>query len=413
MSTARRRAAYVIVAALLMRTLWAALVPVDPVSDSAMYDTFARRLASGLGYSYPDGSATAYWPVGPSAIYAFFYWTFGSTPIVIACANVAFGTALAWVVYLLTRRMFGGEAALWSGMIIAFWPLLIEFTTVLSSELPSALLIGLALLLWKPTGRPKDNVGFALAVVAASFMRPTALPLLALMPVAALNGHRKWRLALDQLAVIVCVSALVIAPWVVRNVKVTGAPVLISSNFGVNLWMGNNASSNGGYMRVPDQLERLKPEQVRDRVMKEQALRFIIDNPVQYARLCLQRIWMTFSRETIGVAWNERVLPQPLIPWLKIVSTGYWMAMFSAGLLGLYAFVRQGSRNLLEPAVLTPAVLILPAIVVVGQDRYHFALIPFVAIFAGFLFSRRHRDLQTNARATALHPCGSAVPMDV
>ncbi len=70
-------------AALAVRLLWAACVPVDPVSDGVLYDAFARSMVEGHGYAFADGTLTEYWPVGTSAVYALLYYIFGIHPWVV------------------------------------------------------------------------------------------------------------------------------------------------------------------------------------------------------------------------------------------------------------------------------------------------------------------------------------------
>jgi 4-amino-4-deoxy-L-arabinose transferase-like glycosyltransferase len=391
----RRRAFFIVIAiAFLLRVLWSLLVPIDPVSDSAMYDTFARRIAAGHGYSYPDGTFTAYWPVGPSALYGFIYWLFGPSYLGVLGLNVCLGTALVAAVYLLAEREWNTRAAVCAGAIAACWPLLIQFTTVFSSELPFMLLTTLALLAWKGSGSGvRRTAATAVLLVAAAFMRPTALPLLLVLPLAGLVQHRKVPLAFRQVAVFLIVASLLIAPWALRNQRLFGQPVLVSTNFGVNLWMGNNPATDGGYMPLPDRAELAgKSEVERDAMLEKEAKAFIASNPLRYLRLCIQRIFTSFGRETIGVAWNGTSLPEPSKLPLKAVSTAYWLAMLAFAIVGVGFFLRTSASRVLHPFVITPALLASSGILIVGQDRYHMPVIPFVALFAGALLSLRlHR----------------------
>jgi hypothetical protein len=77
----------ILLLAIFLRVLWAYIVPVDPVADSFLYNEFAKSIASGNGYAFPNGDITVYWPVGTSAIYAVLYKVFGVSflPIVLIC----------------------------------------------------------------------------------------------------------------------------------------------------------------------------------------------------------------------------------------------------------------------------------------------------------------------------------------
>jgi 4-amino-4-deoxy-L-arabinose transferase-like glycosyltransferase len=401
----RRRAFFLVIAiAFLLRVIWALLVPIDPVSDSAMYDTFARRIAAGHGYSYPDGTLTAYWPVGPSALYASIYWLFGPSYVGAVGLNVCMGTALVAAVYLLAEREWNSRTAVYAGAITACWPLLIQFTTVFSSELPFMLLITVALLAWSDSeSGVRRTAVTAISLVAAAFMRPTALPLLIVLPLAGFVRHRKLLLAFRQVAVSLIVASLLIAPWALRNQRLFGSPVLVSTNFGANLWMGNNPGTEGGYMPLPDRADLAgKSELERDAMLEKEGKAFIASDPLRYLRLCVQRAFTSFGRETIGVAWNSNSLPEPSKLPLKVVATGYWLAMLAFAVVGVAFFLRASPSRVLHPFVITPALLASSAILIVGQDRYHMPVIPFVALFAGALLSVRfHRTPAADAGQTS------------
>jgi len=138
----------VLAVAFLLRLAWAALIPVLPVSDGVVYDQFALSIANGQGYAYPDGSLTVFWPVGTSAIYALLYRLFGHDLSVIAGFNVVLGVSIVWLTHRLAIRYFNAPVAVMAAWAIAIWPVLIQFTTVLASELPFIVLLLSALCVW-------------------------------------------------------------------------------------------------------------------------------------------------------------------------------------------------------------------------------------------------------------------------
>jgi 4-amino-4-deoxy-L-arabinose transferase-like glycosyltransferase len=383
----------ILLLAFALRLGWTLLVPVIPQSDSAIYDIFAREIAAGRGYVFPAGNPTVYWPVGPSALYGAAYALLGTGKWVVPALNMLMGVALVAAVQRLAQRRFGPEAGWISAMILALWPTLIQFTTVLSSELPFMLLLAAALVVKdeaRCSGWVRSVVVTAL-LVGAAYMRPTALPLIVLLPLLDFAVHRQLRRTVFQVALALLVTSALIAPWVLRNQALFGTPVLISANFGVNLWMGNNESSSGDYMPLP----ALPPglgEVERDAMLKERAIRFIRANPDDYVRLSAGRIVQSFGRETIGVSWNQAALPGQVQTLLKIVSSAYWLTSLLLSLGGLWLFLRGGLKRLFDPLIVVPALLAAPAILIVGQDRYHIPVIPFVALFAAlFLLNRLWR----------------------
>ena len=370
-----------------LRLGWALLVPVTPVSDAVVYDLLARQIAAGHGYAFSEGNPTVYWPVGPSALYGAFYGLLGAHVWVVALLNLVMGSALVAGIYRLARLRFGERAARLAGLIAAVWPAWIQFTSALNSELPFALLLVAALLARTEARLPgwARLIVSTVLLVAAAYMRPTILPLIVLFPLLDQAYRKPVRTAL-HLGLAIAIAAALLAPWAERNRALFGAPVLISANFGANLWMGNNPASNGGYMPLPD--VETRNEVTRDAYFKERALAFIRTNPGDYLRLCAMRIARSFDRETIGVVWNQYSIPPRFQPALKLVSSAYWLTMFLLSLIGVVLFLWKRPTRIFDPLVVTPGLFAAVALLVVGQDRYHMPMMPFVAIFAALAIER-------------------------
>jgi hypothetical protein len=379
----------VLAVAFLLRLAWAALIPVLPVSDGVVYDQFALSIANGQGYAYPDGSLTVFWPVGTSAIYALLYRLFGHDLSVIAGFNVVLGVSIVWLTHRLAIRYFNAPVAVMAAWAIAIWPVLIQFTTVLASELPFIVLLLSALCVW---GSARGHWGlrtalWAALLCAASYVRPIAWPLLFLLPTLDWIRHRHLRAALASMALALATAAALFAPWMYRNYTVFGQAVLVSANGGSNTWMGNNPQSTGAYMHMPPTPGMNEVE--RDRHLGRQAMAFIAEHPREYLRLALRRIGITYSRETIGVAWNETALiahfGSPVLGAMKIVSSLYWWLILLLGMLGAGRLSARGMRGFMfHPLVVALAYLALIPVLTVGQDRYHIPLDPLLAIFAAY-----------------------------
>ncbi len=374
---------------IMVRLIWALLVPVVPVSDSLSYGLFAGRLSRGLGYTWLDGSASAFWPVGTSAIYALLYRLFGTGHGVIVGFNILLFVPILLLSMRLTARWFGAHAAAISGVMLAFWPMQIEFTTILASELIFTTLVLIIVALWDAESLSPLRRGILLGIMlaVASYVRPTALLLTCvLMLSAAARGQGARRLPAVVISVVV--AALLIAPWAVRNSREFHRPVLLSTNGGVTLWMGNHANSGGGYAEVPAEFAGLD-EATRDERMGGIAKAYIRAHPGQFVWNSLRRLQDTFGRETIGIAWNEpglvRAFGPRVLVGLKLVSQAYWLAVLALGLAGfvLLAMSLGVWRAVSHPGAITWLYFAGVHAVIVSQDRYHFPVTPYIAGFAG------------------------------
>lgn len=383
-------------AALLLRLVWAALVPIVPLADSFLYDGFAKSIAFGEGYAFPGGGLTVYWPVGASAVYATIYKLFGTGGGATAIFQSILGAVIVLLTWRLARRYSGPKAAGLAAWLVGCWPLLIEFTTILASELIFIALVLAALNAWAADRlRPILRACLWGALIAgATYVRPTAWPLLVIFPVCGWLVDRRWRHALLTFAVSALTAALLFAPWVYRNYQLFGSFVLVAANGGPNLWMGNNPDSNGGYMPLPERAFANEVE--RDRFYGGEAIAYIKSHPIEYLKLSVRRAVMTYDRETIGVVWNQSGISQRFgssaLQPLKLLSTAYWLPMLLLGAWGVWR-----SRQLRELARVWPALAALAffavvPILTVAQDRYHVPIDPLLAIFVSWgLFGFRGR----------------------
>jgi len=390
--------ALIVTVALLLRLAWAALVPAVPVSDGIVYDAFARSLAAGHGYAFPDGTPTAYWPVGTSAVYALLYRLCGGGAAVIAGFQALLGAAIVALTWRLARYTFGRTAAGVSAWLVAVWPLLIEFTTIFASELLFIAVVLAALNVWISLRVPWVHrmALWGACVAAATYIRPTALPLLVAFPVVQCVVERDWR-ALKGVVPAALAATILFVPWVWRNFALFDSFVLVSANGGVNLWMGNNPDSTGGYIELP--ARQFANEAERDRYFGGVALQYIRGHPGEYAKLTARRTRITYDRETIGVDWNAAGLGsqyQAIAPVLKVVSSAYWWTLLLLGATGFVLATGRPQVFAAWPLLTACAYFALFPVLTVGMDRYHVPVDPMLAILAGYLLT--HRLQQANVQ---------------
>ena len=377
--------------ALLVRVIWACFIPVNPVSDSFLYDAFAKSIASGNGYAFPNGDITVYWPIGTSAIYAVLYKLFGVSHLAIVIFNVIIGVLIVYLSYAIAQRYLGQKSAQITAILVACWPILIEFTTILASELIFICLVLAAVYVWGTKTLSPFLRAFiwGALICAATYVRPTALPLLALLPALAWFAEGNIRTCIVSFCIATLAAALLFSPWAYRNYQQFGEFVLVSANGGVNLWMGNNANSNGGYTELPsiDVKNNVKNEVERDHYFKREAIQFIKDNPQAYLKLAALRAVITYKAETIGIVWNgyiEKNVEKSELLALKLISSLYWWLMLVLAGVGVYKILKDRKLKLFHPLLMVPAFFFIFPVLTVAQDRYHLPINPFLAMFAAY-----------------------------
>jgi 4-amino-4-deoxy-L-arabinose transferase-like glycosyltransferase len=411
-SLSRPTVAVVLGIAFAARVLWALVVPVQPISDSMAYDTFARSLAAGDGYGWNPNEPSAYWPVGTSGVYAALYAVFGLSYVPLVVLHVLLGTASVLFTMLLTARWFGRRAAVCAGALFAVWPSQVEFTTVLASEPIFVFLVLLALWHWSRPAGPSWGrlVGVGVALGLASLVRPQALLIPVVFGGVELFRRSPWKTVLARTAVVSVVLLAVILPWSIRNYRVFDTFVLISTNGGTNLWMGNNPDTDGTFMALPKRTDGMS-EPERDRTLKQEAVRHIKSEPVRFASRTVSKLVRLHDRETIGLVWNpgfrER-FGSRAEGIAKAVSTAFWLAVLGLAIVGgALLFRRSGVLGFL--GAMAPMLWLYFALthaVIVIQDRYHFPSIPFIASLAGVSLAALLdlRDRRSNVRAVGAPP---------
>jgi len=391
--------AVLILVAVVIRIVWLSLVPVIPISDSHAYDTFARNLLTYGTYGWTKDQPSAFWPPGTSFLYVAVYKVFGANLIDIAVLNVGLSATLILSVVRVTIRFYGRDAAVFAGLVLALWPTLIAFTTILASELPYVVLTTLALDAWTTPNRQLMLRGCiaGLFLGAAALVRPIALVLPILFGTSIyLSGSlsREWAFAQLRLSVLsLVVMAAVVAPWTWRNLQLYGKAVPVSTNGGITFWMGNSPGTNGGYMDIPARLGGLNDYE-QSRILEKEARQFIIDNPGLFVRRTLYKLFQLYSNESIGIVWNARGIEarfsEASVTLLKRVTQTTWLLILLIAFYGAIVRVRLDGlrRAICSPIVSSIGMYSLVHAIVVSQDRYHLAFAAQIAMLAGTGLSR-------------------------
>jgi 4-amino-4-deoxy-L-arabinose transferase-like glycosyltransferase len=137
----------VALAARLAVVAWAARA-FPPTADGFYYDTLARRLAEGHGFTWawPDGAVTyaAHYPIGYPALVALVYAIFGAHPWLAMTENALLGGASAVAVYELLAVATRPRLAAAGAIVVALHPALVPYTAALMTEGVTASLLVIA-----------------------------------------------------------------------------------------------------------------------------------------------------------------------------------------------------------------------------------------------------------------------------
>lgn len=384
---------WILLLALGLRLIWAWWIPVIPLSDGEAYDAFARTLVEHGTFGWNVTQPTAFWPPGTTFLHAALYWIFGFNYLPIVAANIALSLGVIVICARLAARFWGSRIATLTALILALWPTLVMYPTILASELPFLFLTLLSLDVWSNENIRsfRKGLGVGLLLGLAALVRPQALLLPLLFAFcAAANAGMAWAAIRSQLQLLIpagIVMSILIAPWTWRNYQLYGEPVLISTNGGITLWMGNTPGTDGRYMYVPEEFGAL-PENERARAMGLQAKAYIQEDPIGFIIRAARKVVILYSNESVGVGWNaegvRQALGEPWVHGLKRFTQVTWALILALALAGFGAVIRQKGwfKTLTSP--ITLSILYFTAIhsVVVSQERYHLAFAGQLAILA-------------------------------
>ena len=213
----------------------------------------ARSIAAGHGFSSPlrfgeTGPTAWFTPIYPYLTAGVFkIWGIFSdeSRLIIETLNCVFGALTVIPIYGIANRVFGKNVASGAAWAWVFLPASFFFAITWIWDTALAALF-LALIFWATLAMREANsiwpwAGYGALWVTGVLINPS---LLSLFPFLA--GWALWQSHRDSLsrvkfsAATLLVFAIGLAPWTVRNYRVFGKFIVLRSNFGLELWLGNN-----------------------------------------------------------------------------------------------------------------------------------------------------------------------------
>lgn len=370
----------------------------SPGVDAEFHDYWARGLATGnwtppAGYENPSIQGTPFLrPPGYPYFLAAIYRCFGTGYLMPRVVQMVLGLAGAALAFVVGRRWFGRMVgAVWAALMAVYWAFIYfeaEFhAPVLMIFLTLGLVFAMALWAERPSpGRAAvSGVLFGLSALVlpnvllfgpAAFAwmlyvkrrrgesPPTALPD-DRYPAVRRAGVTAAPLFLGFLHGIVfsIAAAVAISPAAIRNYRVCGRFIPITTNAGVNLYIGNHEGAEGYCLVEIPELGKFEtcfdyPALVRqltaklgrqlsdpdvDEYFRDEAMRYIRANPGEFVRLTAKKALMFWGPSEVSHN-KEDELERRHYAALHVVPIGFGF-VFATAAAGLAAFA-IGKRGL-------------------------------------------------------------------
>lgn len=254
----------------------------QPLSDAYDYHILALNISEHGIFGY-DTIHTAYRPIGYPFLLSVVYTLF---PFYKA-GQIFQSLLIVWSGYLIYHIILFINSHKKSAIVGAFIWLFIPVTIgqsllLLSEPLCTLLLLLSTYILIKKTNKYWHFIS-GIILGYSILTRPTALiPIIVLLLIYLYKKKSLYKHVIPSIIIMVLGILCAITPWMIRNYVVFGKPQL-TTNGGINFWIGNNDQANGSYKftHEPPELINIKNEIQRDSIGYALGLQYIIENPLK------------------------------------------------------------------------------------------------------------------------------------
>jgi hypothetical protein len=357
----------------------------------------ARSLATGHGFAdpflhYPFVTA---WlaPVYPWLVsFAHLIFRLEGHPVAIygQVLNILFSGATCYPIYYLGKRVFGERVAIASAWLWVFLPvaILLPIEWVWDQDISAFLLVSLILFTYylRDSSAPQHWTAYGLLWAVAALTNPTLCVTLPF--VAGWLLFQRWLRSLPNniplFARFALFFILALTPWTIRNYYEAGGLMFVKSNFGLELWLGNNEKVTGVYEHTLHPMENyeeftllaLNNEKTYNRIKQQQAMAFIKAHPATFAKLTWNRFLDTWTG-IYDVVLDTYI--QPLhIPRLWVRFSALFSIVAFAGLV--VAFWTKALESF--PLTICMIVFPIPYYLTHSSLRYRHPIDPILCILA-------------------------------
>jgi len=394
-----------------------------PIMDAAYHDEWARRIAAG---DWVGDEVFFRAPLYPYFL-GVLYRVFGPNPLAVRLVQFAIGALTCVLLYLLGRRAAGLAVGVLAGLMAALYGPLIYFEGELLLPVVEAFFTVAMLLCvsWAldPSRPPQPDqeadrpcaasqgggwLRWLLVGLCCGLFAITRPNVLAFLPVflGYLVRRLGWRNGLRSGLAVGFGTALCVFPVATRNYLVGGDLVLVSSQGGLNFYIGNNPQSDGttavipgtratwwgGYrdaVRIAEQEagRRLRPSEV-SAFWGRKALAFIASQPGAWLKLSLRKLLLFWH----GFELPNNMQLYAISRFSPLMGALLWQAgplCFPFGVVAPLGLVGAGlalaqRRQTLTPSLLFLATYSLATVAFFVCARYRVPCLPPLILLAAF-----------------------------
>lgn len=375
----------------------------NPAGDSRVFFNRSQEILSGDLI----GSKIFFYSSPPYPYFlALIFWLFGNNFFVLGFIQILIGSANCLLIFLLAKKLSNGKKipSFIAGMFAALYGLLTFFDASLFMIFLTLVFVNITFLLlieYKESHRASFAFLAGIALGLAALDRTNTL---LFTPIAAwfLAGEYsfKWRKWKWKPAILFIVGTItMIVPITIRNYIVGKDFVLVSSNAGVNLYIGNNPQTLGVFhlppqsglsnydlpgtsVKIAEQEtgRELKPSEVSQFWMKKASI-FIFSKPFQETALLWRKFLFFWNAYEIPNNLNFYFVKSNFGPILNFMFIGFWL-IAPIAVVGIAWRWRKGltsNDKLLVGFLIVYMLSVIPFFI---TERYRLPIVPVLIVFA-------------------------------
>jgi hypothetical protein len=377
------------------------------------YGDIARNIAAGHGFARTayfsetlelTSSHAPFYPHVLAIAYSLFPkpWAFLTIQIIQAIISLF----IIMIAFRTAQLLFNISAANITALGVALYPPLLYYSMSMTPTVFSLLFLGLTVWLLLDVHRRTwiRSVFLGLSYGCALLCDPVAF---VLVPAAAfwfiISHRRVTRHVIGALAL----AMLVVLPWSIRNLRVHRACVPITTQFGVNFWIGNNPYATGTdyYRVVEDQpghtvlmtntLSRTEKQKLRamseiqrSRYFTNKALGFIYAKPFDF-------LWRSVKK-TFYYWWFSpgSINGSPLALRYRVLYALFYIPLLAFALFSFALFKLE--QHPIDLNLILALIVMISSVYImthVGLARYRIPIELYLLVMAGSAMSRLYKVL--------------------
>jgi 4-amino-4-deoxy-L-arabinose transferase-like glycosyltransferase len=394
-----------LILAFLLRLVWIIIFPsldleADFFSDAKDYDQTALGLVKGQGYH--NQGFHAYRPPGYPFFLAAIYKIFGHNYFAVKITQVALGTTSILLLFLIILRLLGQKVAIISALFFSFYPEFLRYPTELLSETLFIFLILLSLFL---AIRSIDSNSMVFPLFSGGCLGLSILTReigFALLPVVFLLIVKRQSAApetgrrLRKAFLIFIATAIVVLPWTIRNYLIFHQPIVVSTNGGINFYIGNNLSATGTYnFKIPpvdNPSEQQSSDNSNGNFLYElqlnsngyrEGFKFIKQHPEFFLRGLIKKAKLFWMPPLHQIDFNQNTLRSL---YRVLWATSYTFLLVSA-VLGL-VYLIMIRATIWQPILLWILLVMGVHLLTYLDSRYRLPVMPFMIFFSSAAVAR-------------------------